>query len=193
MRWILVAVMACLMACGVANAGDKKAAASTSDASGVVAVSQWHKPLNNVVKMDAAGKRTALCCCGAEFTVTENAPTMDHDGTLFYMCGEGCKEMAMKATKEENATTMAAWQKKYEVLKLPDNTFAQEGRTMATCVCGATFTVTDKTPYVTENGVRLYLCGDGCAEQIRSAASADRMTAEMKVVKAAPAQTVKGS
>lgn len=194
MRWILVTLMACLMVFGVANAGGTKTAASTSDASGVAAVSQWHKPLNNVVMMDATGKRRALCCCGAEFTVTDNAPTMDHDGTLFYLCGEGCREAAMKATKEETAKTMDAWQKKYEVLKLPDNTFTKDGKTMATCVCGAKFTVTDKTPYVTENGVRLYLCGDGCAEHIRSSASTERLTAEMKVLQAAaPAPVGKGS
>ena len=193
MRWILVAVMACLMACGAANAGDKQAV-KTGDASGVVAVTHVHKPLNNVVKMDAAGKRTALCCCGYEFTVTDNAPTLDHDGILFYMCGEGCKEMAMKATPDESAKTMEAWWKKYDGVKLADNTYAKDGKTMATCACGANFTVTDKTPYLAENGLKLYLCGEGCAEHFRAMTATERLTPERKFVKPAAApQASKGS
>jgi hypothetical protein len=196
MRWILVATTACLMAWGVANAnaGEKtKAAMKTSEPDSAAATTQWHKPLNNVIKMDATGKRTALCCCGAEFTVTDNAPTLDHDRTLFYMCGEGCKEMALKATPEENAKTMVAWHKKYDVLKMADNTYIQDGKTMATCVCGRKFAVTDLTPYVTENGVKLYLCSEDCNEHIRSAAADQRMAAEMKVVKAEPAAPMQTS
>jgi ribosomal protein L24E len=193
MRKILMLMVVCGLVAGLANAREAKTVTGKNEVIGFAAVSPAHRPLNNVVAMDAAGNRTALCCCGAEFTVTDNAPVLDHDGTLFYMCGEGCKQMALKATPEESAKTLDAWWKKYAELKLTDNAAMKDGKTTATCVCGATFTVTDKTPYVMENGVTLYLCGDGCAEHFRSMAAADRLTAERKFLPPVPPPAAKGS
>jgi len=177
MRRISIVIFGVVALYGLCIGSDKPAVAT-----GETAVkSHQHMPLNNVVKMDAEGKRTALCCCGYEFTVTPTAPTMDHEGTSFYMCGEGCKEMAMKATPEENAKTMAAWHEKYDALSMADNTHMKDGARMATCVCGAEFAVTENTPIVTENGVTMYLCGEGCAEHFSAMSADERLTPEKKV------------
>jgi hypothetical protein len=148
-----------------------------------VAKSGQTEVLNNIIKMDAAGARTALCCCGAEFTVTDNSPTIDHGGTTFYLCGDGCKQMADKATAAENAKTMKAWHKKFRAVKLVTNSYQQDGKEMATCLCGKTLTVTRSTPYVTENGVKMYLCSDACSSALHGMSADARMAKELDVIK----------
>ena len=141
-------------------------------------------PLNNVVKMDADGHRTALCCCRAEFTVTDKAPIMDHAGTTFYMCGEGCKEMAMKATPEQTAVTMADWHEKYATFALPTNTFVKDGRLWAKCACGKEFELTDQSLAVIENGHASYCCSKACHEGFVKLSAAERLQREMAILEA---------
>lgn len=169
MRTILVAFMGCMAAFAVVA---KDAPKSES--------AHKHIPLNNVVKMDQAGKRTALCCCGYEFTVTDNAPVFARGGTNFYMCGEGCKEVAAKESQEESEKTYAAWEKKYSAATLWNNLMTRDGKQMAKCGCGAEFTVKETTPVVLENGMKMYCCGDGCHEHFLKMAEAERLQAEQK-------------
>jgi predicted peroxiredoxin len=139
-------------------------------------------PLNNIVKMDAHGKRTVLCCCLNEFTLTDGAPSMDHGGTTFYMCGEGCKEMAMKSTPAQTAETMTNWNAKYATYRLADNTFQKSGKTWAKCGCGKEFEVTDKSLAVVENGVTMFCCTQACHEIASKMGSSERLASELKVV-----------
>jgi hypothetical protein len=179
MRKIMFSLLAVAALCSLALA--QEGTATTAEVH--KAHKAANKPLNNVVKMDADGKRSALCCCGAEFTVTDKAPTMDHDGTLFYLCGDGCKEMAMKSTKAETAKTMADWRKKYKTYKLTDNTFLKDGKTWAKCGCGKEFEVTAESPRVTENGVTNYCCSKECHDSFASLSDKDRMTKEVAMLK----------
>jgi hypothetical protein len=179
---LMMSLLAVAVLCCWSFAHDGQGAEATTASMEKPAATSMMQPMNNVVKMEKDGKRTALCCCGHEFTVTENAPSMEHSGTLFYMCGEGCKEVAMKATAEENAKTMAAWHEKYDVMTLMSNTHEKDGKQMATCACGAEFTVSETSPRITENGVTMYLCGEGCKEMFTKKTADERMGAEMKVV-----------
>jgi hypothetical protein len=180
MRKIMMSLLAVAALCSLALAEEGTATAVHKSAHKMV-----NKSLNNVVKMNADGKREALCCCGAEFTVTDNAPTMDHDGTLFYMCGEGCKQMALKATKAETAKTMADWRKKYKTYKLADNTFQKDGKTWAKCGCGKEFEVTADSPRVTENGETNYCCSKECHDSFAALSDKDRLTKEVAMLKPA--------
>ncbi len=141
-------------------------------------------PLNNVVKMDADGHRKALCCCRAEFTVTDNAPTMDHAGTTFYMCGEGCKEMAMKATREQTAVMIADWHEKYATYPVPTNTFVSDGKLWAKCGCGKEFELKDQSLAIIENGHASYCCSEACHEGFMKLSAAERLQKEMAILKA---------
>jgi hypothetical protein len=136
-------------------------------------------PLNNVVKMDAAGHRTALCCCGAVFTVRDDSPTMDHGATTFYMCSEGCKEAALNSTPEQTAVTMANWHEKYATYALPTNTFERDGKLWARCGCGKEFQPTADTPVIIENGYASYCCSEACHQAFMSLSAADRLAKEM--------------
>ncbi len=140
-------------------------------------------PVNNVVKMDTDGHRTALCCCKMEVPVTDKSPTLDHDGTTFYMCSEACKNMAMKASKEEMGKMMADWHEKYATYVLPTNTFVKDGKLLAKCGCGKEFELTDESPRVIENGHATYLCSQACYEGFTKMSAADRLEREMAIVK----------
>jgi hypothetical protein len=154
-----------------------RSASVTADASGEQVATA---PLNNVVRVAADGKRTALCCCGHEFAVTDKSPTMSHDGTSFFMCGEACKAAALAATPQEAAKTMAEWRAKFDKAPLATNAVSAGGKTTAVCGCGAAFTVTDRSPVIVENGVKLYCCGDACHEHLLKMSAGDRMALETK-------------
>ena len=146
-------------------------------------------PLNNVVRLAADGTRTALCCCGSEFTVTDQTPTMDHNGTTFFMCSAGCKEASASATPQATAKTMAAWKAKFAKENLATNAVTEKGVTTAICGCGKSFTVSAKTPVVTENGVKMYCCSPACHDKVAGMSTGDRMAMESKIAGAvAPAQ-----
>jgi hypothetical protein len=184
MRKLVLALVAIFAICNLSFAGDYSSSTPKAEAK-TVSKTAHTPPLNNVIRMDADGNRTALCCCGAEFKVTENAPIMDHDGTHFYMCGDGCKQMAMKATKTENAKTMKAWKEKYRTITLKDNTFVRDGNTWANCPCGKEFEVTKTTPMVRENGVKLYCHNQDCYDQVVAMSQDNRLQKEMALVKPA--------
>ncbi len=138
-------------------------------------------PLNNVTKVGPDGKRTALCRCGHEFAVSEKSPSMSHDGTTFFMCGEACRAAATAATPQEAAKTMAEWHAKFEKTPLATNAVAKGGRTTAVCGCGAVFPVTDQSPVIVENGMKLYCCGEACHEKLLKMSAGERLTLETKV------------
>lgn len=137
-------------------------------------------PLNNVVRVAADGQRTALCCCGKEFTVSDSSPTMIHDGTTFFMCSDACKAAAVAATPQEAAKTMSEWHAKYAKESLATNAVARDGKTTAVCGCGKTFTVTEQSPAVEENGTRLYCCSEACHEHLMKMSAAERMAVETR-------------
>ena len=184
MRRLWISILAALCICSMAFAGDEAKATAKMPAN-KWAVEQPMKamPLNNVVKMDMEGKRTALCCCGAEFTVTATAPTVEDAGTTYYMCGDGCREMYMKSSKEEQTKTHADWRVKYDQVSLATNTWMADDKKMAKCGCGAEFTVTETSPIVMENGMKSYCCGAGCHEHFMKMSANDRMSAELGMLK----------
>lgn len=178
MRKLFVMTMAALCICSMAFAGDEAKATKMQANKWAVEQPMKAMPLNNVIKMDADGKRTALCCCGAEFTVTSNAPTVERPPTTFYMCGEGCKEMTLKASKEEEAKTMAAWNAKYSTYTLASNT-----KTWAKCGCGKEFDVTPTSLVVSENGMKIYCCSEACHTAFKLKSADDRQSAQLSALK----------
>lgn len=129
--------------------------------------------MNNVVAVKD-GHKTALCGCGKEFEVTEATPKMDANGMTFYCCGPECHEHAMKSSPEESAKGMAEWQKAFAAKELVSNEMMKDGKKMATCACGQTFEVTDKTCCVVEDGMKLSTCCNGCAEHVMKAGAEER-------------------
>jgi len=143
--------------------------------------------LNNVVRMTADGKMTALCCCGKEFTVADNSPTMKHGDATFYLCSDACKAKMDKATPTQVDQTMSTWHRKYKGMKLTSNAVTKDGRKVATCLCGKTFNVTKATESISENGVVVYVCSDACAANMHNMSPADRLAKEKEIVANAPA------
>jgi hypothetical protein len=169
-----------------ANPPDHKAdapAAKTSTTT-VTKVQSTTAPLNNVVRTAADGTRTALCCCGHEFTVTAKSPTYEHGGTTFYMCGDACKASAMAASPADAAKSLAEWRTKFDAEMLATNAKTADGKTTAVCGCGKSFTVTDSSPVVTENGVRMYCCSPACHDHFMKMSADQRLAEETKIAKA---------
>jgi hypothetical protein len=140
--------------------------------------------LNNVVSVDADGNKTALCGCGMEFKVSDKTPSMNVDGMTVYACSDGC------------AATMSGMDKKMmdgkigelkmavaENKGLATNAAMMDGKMTATCPCGMSVEVNDKTPFVVENGVKVYTCCDDCLNSFSSADVKIREDAEMKARK----------
>ena len=169
MRKFLVVVLSAVLVCGLALAKDEPA---------VKAVHSDH--LNNVIIMDASGHRTALCLCGTEFPVVNTKLALHVDDETLYCCSEGCHAMAAKVPADEQKNMAADFFKtKFPNDKMASNMYMKDGKKMATCLCGKTVEVNDKTPKITENGVTLYLCSDACNTALHSMSEADRMKSEM--------------
>jgi YHS domain-containing protein len=173
----------CLTTAAIAAEYGTQAAAPAKSSSRAKTSSTTNEVLNNVVKMDAQGSRTALCCCGAEVTVADDTPTLDRNGTHFYFCGQGCRDAAEKASKAESAKTMKSWRKKFSAYKLASNAYQKDGKELATCLCGKTVEVTKSTPSISENGVTLYLCSTACKTALHGASPEDRLGKEMAMLK----------
>ena len=181
--FLLVTALVAASATATAAPYGKTAAKAPSSASVATTTHAEHAasvPLNNVVRVGADGKRTALCCCGHEFAVSDKSPTMLHDGTSFYMCGEACKAAAGAATPQETAKTMTAWRAKFDQTSFATNAVSTGGKTTAVCGCGEVFAVTDQSPVIVENGVKLYCCGEACHEHLLKMSASERMALETK-------------
>jgi len=182
--FLLVTALVAASATATASPYGKSEPKSPHPASATTATTHAERtgstPLNNVVRVADDGKRTALCCCGHEFTVTDKSPTMSHDGTTFFMCGDACKAAAVAATPQESAKTLADWRAKFDQEPLPTNAVAKGGRTTAVCGCGKVFTVTEQSPVIVENGARLYCCGEACHEHLLKLPAAERMALETR-------------
>lgn len=140
-----------------------------------------HHMLNNVIKV-TGGEKTALCVCGMEVKVTDKTPTFEHRGMTIYTCSEGCKEKLAKATPDEMRKLMGPFHEKLRAVKYATNEVEKGGKKVATCACGKTFDVTDQSPSITENGVRMYCCSAACEEHLMKMPAAERAAAEAKVV-----------
>ena len=181
--FLLVTALVAASATATAAPYGKTDAKSPSSASVATTTHSEHVaivPLNNVVRVGADGKRTALCCCGHEFAVSDKSPTMPHDGTSFYMCGEACKAAAVAATPQETAKTMTAWRAKFDKAPFATNAVSAGGKMTAVCGCGEVFAVTDQSPVIVENGVKLYCCGEACHEHLLKMSASERMALETK-------------
>ena len=181
--FLLVTALVAASATATASPYGKTAAKAPGSATVTTTTPAEHAasvPLNNVVRVGADGKRTALCCCGHEFAVSDKSPTMSHDGTSFYMCGEACKAAAVAATPQETAKTMAGWRAKFDQTSFATNAVATGGKTTAVCSCGGVFAVTDQSPVIVENGVKLYCCGEACHEHLLKMSASERMALETK-------------
>jgi hypothetical protein len=181
--FLLVAALVAASATATAAPYGKTDAKASVPASVVVTPHAEHAasaPLNNVVRIGADGKRTALCCCGHEFTVSDKSPSLTHDGTSFAMCGEACKEAASAASPKETAMTMAAWRAKFDKTPFATNAVSAGGKTTAFCGCGEVFAVTDRSPVIVENGVKLYCCGEACHEHLLKMSASERLALETK-------------
>jgi hypothetical protein len=140
-------------------------------------------PLNNVIRTSPDNTRTALCRCGKEFTVTDKSPTYESGGTTFYLCSDACKSAAMATKPAEAMQSLATWRTKFATEKLASNVKTEAGKRTAVCGCGKTFTVTDSSPVIVENGVRMYCCSDACHDQFVKMSASQRMGTEMKVAR----------
>jgi hypothetical protein len=152
-------------------------------------------PLNNVFKMDASGVRTARCMCGKEFQVSNDSPVIKRGDGEYYCCSKGCHDMYESANKGARDKMFKESWSSYPMTGMATNAVMKDGKQMATCLCGKEVTVTDKTPNVTENGVKMYVCSDACKTALHGMAANDRLSKELAVVKSkeapapAPAST----
>lgn len=140
-----------------------------------------HRTLNNITKVTGAAK-TALCVCGMEVKVTDKTPVFEHRGMTIYTCSEGCRDKLAKATPDEMRPIMGPFHEKFRAVKYATNEVEKGGKNVATCACGMTFDVTEQSPSITENGVRMFCCSPGCAEHLLKMPAAERAAAEAKVV-----------
>lgn len=137
--------------------------------------------LNNVVGVDADGNKTALCGCGMEFTVTDNSPSITADGMTVYACSEECASKLSGMDDRKRAGKIGELKTACEMHKnLATNAAMMDGKLMADCPCGKHFEVTDHSPYVVENGVKMYVCGNACVAGFSTADKDKREKAQMK-------------
>jgi hypothetical protein len=182
MRKLLVVVLGLLFVCSLAFAADtptdvKKDVKAEKVAAAVTMTSEH---LNNVTKMDAKGDRTALCVCGQEFQVTDKSPMILRGDETDYCHNQACHDMFLQASKEAQDKMIADfWANTFPFDKMATNKFMKDGKEVATCLCGKSVDVNDKTPHVTENGVTLYLCSDACTTALHGLSAKMRMEKEM--------------
>jgi hypothetical protein len=182
MRKLVMAVVGLIAVCSLSFAQEKTEGAKP------VPQPPKHsatKTLNNVVKMDAAGTRTALCLCGKEFTVTDKSPNFDQRGTHYYLCSDECKGKTGSATKEELTKMVGDWKNSSKAYKTPENTVKKDGKKWATCACGKEFEVGASSEFIKENGVKMYLCSDDCMKAMTGMGEQERMTKELALLKPA--------
>ncbi len=191
-RTLTVALMlACI--CSIALAGDDyKTSATPTKTPAAAEMKMNAMPMNNVMMMTADGKRMAMCGCGKEFEVTDKSMVMKGSPAM-YCCSPECHEHAMKMSKEEMEKGMAEWSTKFMAVEMPSNMKMAGEKKMATCGCGTEFEVTDKSPMIWENGVKMYCCTDKCHEMMLGMSEADRMSAEMKLLKPMVKETKEAS
>ncbi len=143
-------------------------------------------PLNNVIRLDRDGTRTALCCCGAEFKVSDKTTSLPREGTTFFMCTQACRDASAKETPAQAQRTLATWREKYAGVKLASNLAVKDGQQTALCGCGKSFVVAKDTPVLEENGVRLYCCGEECHQALLRMTPETRLAKEMKAATQVP-------
>jgi hypothetical protein len=140
--------------------------------------------LNNIVKMDPQGHRTAKCLCEVEFGVTTTTPVVQRGDETYYLHSEDCKDMFIHtAPQEQERIVTQFWARHFPFEKLPTNAHEEHGHKEATCLCGTNVTVTKDTPMVTENGLNIYLCSEACSTMLHGMSAEDRMQGELKNIR----------
>lgn len=181
MLTLLLSTSALMATCGMPHGDDAvKHADHEMKAEAHAEYTHMHMPLNNVVKIDDEGKRTALCGCGMEINVDDKTVFYKDDKLTFWACGDNCKNMMANATDEERTMMMGAWHTKFAAYELADNTFMKDDVLMAKCACGAEIVVDDKTLKVVENGMKVYCCGPGCHDMFTAMNDDKRLEVEIK-------------
>ena len=180
MRKTLVLILSAVVVCSGAFASDTPKDVKAETIAAPATITSEH--LNNVTKMDVKGDRTALCVCGQEFQVTDKSPMILRGDETHYCHNQECHEMFMKTSKEAQDKMISDfWTNTFPWDKMATNKFAKDGKDVATCLCGKSVDVNDKTPRVTENGVTLYLCSEACATALHGMSAKMRMEKEMAV------------
>jgi hypothetical protein len=140
--------------------------------------------LNNIIKMDPQGHRTAKCLCGLEFGVTSTTPIVERGDETYYLHNEECRDLFMRTSPQAQEQMVTQyWARQFPFEKLPSNAREEHGHQEATCLCGTNVTVTKDTPMVTENGLNIYLCSEACSTMLHGLSPEDRMNTELKNIK----------
>jgi YHS domain-containing protein len=176
----VVLILSAVAVCSVALAADAPKDVKAEKIAAPATITSEH--LNNITKMDAQGNRTALCVCGQEFQVTDKSPMILRGDETDYCHNQECHDMFLKAPKEAQEKMIGDfWTSTFPFDKMATNKFMKDGKEVATCLCGKSVDVNDKTPRVTENGVTLYLCSDACQSSLHGMSAKMRMEKEMAV------------
>ncbi len=179
MKKLLTVLLAITVVSALSNAEDKQKETTTLDQH-VHAIAP--ERLNNVIQLDTDGHRTALCGCGKQFEVTANSPAVQHGNETIYCCGDACHSSFAGMPAADQDKLISDLNSKLPAENLISNAIEKDGKTVATCLCGKEFEVTDRTPEVTENGVTLDLCGEACAAGLHKMSAEDRLEAELNLV-----------
>lgn len=170
-----------MLALGILMIGSLSMAEDAHTAMGSMKGHDHGACLNNVVAVDADGSKTALCGCGMEFKVADKSPSMEADGMTIYACSEDCAKSMAGMNDRMKAGKMGELKMACEMHKnLATNASMMDGKLMATCPCGMSVEVNDKTPFIVENGVKVYVCSEDCAAGFSAADTKMREAAEMK-------------
>lgn len=181
MNKLLTLLLAVTVVSTLSNAEGKKPETPSLNPH-VHAVTTEH--LNNVIQLDADGHRTALCGCGMQFQVTNDQLSVQNGDETIYCCSEACHHSNLAMPNADRMQKISDLNEKLSHSISVTNTAIKDGRTVATCLCGKEFEVTDQTPRVSENGVTLNLCGEACTTGLHKMSAADRFEAELKIVTA---------
>lgn len=140
--------------------------------------------LNNVIKMDPQGHRTAKCLCNVEFGVTDQTPVVERGDETYYLHSQDCRDMFVRTAPQEQERMISQyWTQQFPFEKLATNAHEEHGQKQATCLCGSEVNVVQDTPMVTENGLNIYLCSEACTTMLHGMSATDRMGAELKNIK----------
>ena len=134
--------------------------------------------LNNIVSMDAQGVRQALCPCGRCFTVGPEPQSITSNGTIVYVCSDRYASEPEAGPRE----SIAPWDRIFSTRKLYTNVRMKRGSETATCPCGKTFVVVNRSRALVDNGLIVFFCADECRSRFRTMKPEERMAAELRLL-----------
>jgi hypothetical protein len=134
--------------------------------------------LNNIVSMDEQGVKEALCPCGRRFIVRPESNSIDRNGTIVYVCTERCGSGVTTGSPE----SIMRWNRTLSATRLNTNVRMKQGFETATCPCGKTFVLVNRSRALADNGLIVFFCEENCRSRFRAMPPEQRMAAELHML-----------